>query len=128
MYSAGIMFSIVPIIIFVGFILVFGLIIFRVVQGAAQWNRNNHSPILTVDASVAAKRTDVSHHHHNHGDNMHHTSTSASYYVTFEFESGDRLELHVPSDEYGYLVEGDTGRLTFQGTRYKGFERFGDAV
>lgn len=128
MYSAGIMFSIVPIIIFVGFILVFGLIIFRVVQGAAQWNRNNHSPILTVDASVAAKRTDVSHHHHNHGDNMHHTSTSTSYYVTFEFESGDRLELHVPSDEYGYLVEGDTGRLTFQGTRYKGFERFGDAV
>ena len=43
--------------------------------------------------------------------------------VTFEFESGDRLELHVASNEYGYLVEGDMGKLTFQGTRYKNFER-----
>ena len=25
--------------------------------------------------------------------------------------------------EYGMLAEGDRGRLTFQGTRYKGFER-----
>jgi hypothetical protein len=53
---------------------------------------------------------------------MHH-STSTSYYVTFEFESGDRLELHVPHSEFGYLIEGDMGRLTFQGTRYKGFQR-----
>ena len=26
-------------------------------------------------------------------------------------------------DEYGLLVEGDQGLLTFQGTRYLGFER-----
>jgi hypothetical protein len=54
---------------------------------------------------------------------MHHSSSSTKYYVTFEFESGDRLELHVASNEYGYLVEGDMGKLTFQGTRYKNFER-----
>ncbi|MFR0779842.1 MAG: DUF2500 domain-containing protein [Zhenhengia sp.] len=62
-------------------------------------------------------------HSHNTHDNMHHSSSSTKYYVTFEFESGDRLELHVASNEYGYLVEGDMGKLTFQGTRYKNFER-----
>ena len=46
-----------------------------------------------------------------------------SYYVTFLVESGDRIELCVSGTEYGMLVEGDTGRLTFQGTRYLSFER-----
>jgi len=43
--------------------------------------------------------------------------------VTFLVESGDRIELCVSGTEYGMLVEGDTGRLTFQGTRYLSFER-----
>ncbi|MPN30867.1 hypothetical protein SDC9_178338 [bioreactor metagenome] len=33
------------------------------------------------------------------------------------------MEFRINSDEFGMLVEGDTGKLTFQGTRYKGFER-----
>jgi hypothetical protein len=52
-----------------------------------------------------------------------HSSTSTSYYVTFEVESGDRMELHVEGHEYGLLVEGDKGDLSFQGTRYLGFVR-----
>ena len=42
--------------------------------------------------------------------------------------SGDRLELRLPGREYGLLTEGDTGLLTFQGTRYLSFERQGTAV
>ncbi|WP_412104691.1 MULTISPECIES: DUF2500 domain-containing protein [Viridibacillus] len=42
---------------------------------------------------------------------------------TFEVQSGDRIELPVSGREYGILVEGDFGLLTFQGTRYKSFER-----
>ena len=38
-------------------------------------------------------------------------------------ESGDRMELHLSGQEYGLLIEGDRGNLTFQGTRYLGFER-----
>ena len=45
------------------------------------------------------------------------------YYVTFQVQSGDRLELEVGSDEFGYLIEGDYGNLSFQGTRFLGFER-----
>ena len=43
--------------------------------------------------------------------------------MTFEFESGDRMEFAVPSDIYGLSVEGDRGKLTFQGTAFIGFER-----
>lgn len=110
------------VIFFLMFFLVFGMIIFNLMKGVGEWNKNNHSPRLTVDATVVTKRTNVSHHHHGH-DTMHHTSTSASYYVTFQVESGDRMELHVSGEEYGMLVEGDQGKLTFQGTRYLGFVR-----
>jgi hypothetical protein len=115
------MFSLVPGIVTIGFIVFFIIFITIAIKGIAQWNRNNHSPVLTVTARVIAKRANVSHHNANNVG-MHH-STSTSYYVTFEFESGDRLELHVPHSEFGYLIEGDMGRLTFQGTRYKGFQR-----
>lgn len=103
------------------FLVVIGMLIFTAAKGINQWNKNNHSPRLTVPATVVAKRTNVSsHHHHN---NMHHTTHSTTYYVTFQVQSGDRMELHVTGQEYGLLVEGDQGSLTFQGTRYLGFER-----
>ena len=118
-------FSIIPAIVTVGFILVFGFIIFAIIRGAGQWSRNNNSPVLTVWARVVGKRMAVSNHMHHTGDNMamHHTSTSTTYYATFQVESGDRMEFAVPAREYGMLAEGDMGGLTFQGTRYKGFER-----
>ena len=118
----GIMFTLV-------FILVFGMFIVIAVKGISQWNKNNHSPRLTVPATIVAKRTNVSsHHHHNHGGTcMHHTARSTTYYVTFQVESGDRMELHVAGHEFGMLIEGDRGMLTFQGTRYLGFERKLDA-
>ena len=78
---------------------------------------------MTVSATVVAKRTNVSRHHHNEANGHHHSSTSTTYYVTFQVESGDRMELRMTGQEYGMLVEGDEGRLTFQGTRYLGFER-----
>ena len=113
--------------IFSSLIFVAGLVIFIgiAVKGISQWNKNNNSPRLTVPATVVAKRTNVSHHHsHNHaGAGMHHTSASTTYYVTFQVESGDRMELHMAGREFGLLVEGDRGLLTFQGTRYLSFER-----
>ena len=54
---------------------------------------------------------------------MGHTSASTTYYVTFEVASGDRMELRLQGHEYGLIVEGDRGELTFQGTRFLGFTR-----
>ena len=112
------MFKIFPILFGVVFCVVLASFIVVAARGIAQWNRNNRAPVLTVEATVAAKRM-----HHSGADNMAHSAASTAYFVTFEVESGDRMELAVTGEEYGLLIEGDTGRLTFQGTRFKGFDR-----
>ncbi|WP_456278738.1 DUF2500 domain-containing protein [Bacillus sp. AK128] len=121
------MFQIVPIFIAIIFVFVIGSIIFSVFKGIGQWHKNEQSPKLRVSAIVKSKRADVSRssNMHHHQDNHHHhsTSTHTRYFVTFEFESGDRLEFHVSGKEYGLLSENDIGILNFQGTRYLGFER-----
>ena len=107
-----IMFSIGPIFIGIIFIIVFGLIFFGIVSSIKQGIKNNNSPLLTVPAEVASKRI------HVQGDN-----SRTTYYVTFEVQSGDRMEFIVEGKEYGMLVEKDLGLLAFQGTRYISFER-----
>lgn len=76
-------------------IVVIGSFIVMAVRGTAQWHRNNQSPRLTVEAELVSRRTEVSTFHHggHNGTDMCHTSSSTTYYVTF------------------------------QGTRYLGFER-----
>lgn len=118
-------FSIMFIIVFC---LILCMIIFSMIDGISRWHKNNQSPRLSVIATVVTKRTNVTHHQHaNAGDatGAHgYTSTSdTSYYVTFEVESGDRIEFLVDGSEYGMLAEGDVGKLTFQGTRFLSFER-----
>ena len=109
-YLFNVMFSL-------SFFLFFIVFIGILIRNIAQWNKNNHSPRLTVPATVVAKR------YHRSSGTRHHHHSSTSYYVTFQVESGDRMELWVTGTEYGMLVEGDKGNLTFQGTRYLGFQR-----
>ena len=118
------MFNVFPILFGILFCVILVVFIVVFAGGIKRWNRNNHSPVLTVVATVVAKRVNVSTSHHHHGSgSVGHTSASSSYYVTFEVESGDRMDLSMSGEEYGLLIEGDTGRLTFQGTRFKGFDR-----
>ena len=105
------------------FILVIGTFVVMLVKGISEWNKNNHSPRLTVPATIIAKRTNVSRHRHGGANSHHHHHTSTTFYVTFQVESGDRMEFHISGQEYGLLIEGDHGNLSFQGTRYLGFER-----
>ena len=119
----GVTFSIMQIMVPVMFVLVFGIIIVAMVRGIGEWNKNNHSPKLSVPAKVVSRRTAVSRHPPHQGNGMTHTATS--YYATFQVESGDRIEFLVSGTEYGMLAEGDSGELTFQGTRYLNFRREG---
>jgi len=114
----GVTFSIMQVMVPAMFVLVFGIIIVTMVRGVGEWNKNNQSPKLTVPATVVAKRSDV----HRGIETMH---TFTSYYVTFQVESGDRMEFEVSDMEYGMLAEGDSGELTFQGPRYLNFRREG---
>lgn len=122
------MFDMLSIIVPIMFIVVLGIIIATVIQGISTWHKNNNSPRLTVPAVIVAKRESITHHQHpNAGDvsgaHGFHITTSTTYYVTFQVESGDRMEFPVSGSEYGMLAEGDTGKLMFQGTRYLAFER-----
>ena len=101
-----------PIMFVAVFGLAIGIIASSLVKSAKTNRKNDAAPRLSVEATVVTKRTQVQ------GDHAHTT-----YFATFQFESGDRLEMQIPHDRFGYLVEGDKGELTFQGTRYLGFER-----
>lgn len=45
----------------------------------------------------------------------------AEYYITFRMQNGERVELPVTAVQYSQMVEGDLGRLTYQGGRYLEF-------
>ncbi|ATP42072.1 hypothetical protein CSE16_19790 [Solibacillus sp. R5-41] len=105
-------FSIIPVIVSLGFVTVFGIIIFRVFTNINQSIKNNNSPLLSVPAQVVTKRTTVQ------GDHSYTT-----YFVTFEVQSGDRMEFKVKGEQFGQFVEKDLGVLAFQGSRLISFER-----
>ena len=109
-----IMFTAVPILMFV----IIGLAIFRPLKA---WHHNENSPRLTVEAKIVSKRSDYRRTMSGKQNSPRHSRTN--YYVTFEVESGDRMELELQGHQYGLLVEGDRGRLIFKGTRFLGFER-----
>ena len=114
------------------FVLVFAIIavtfIVILVRGVSEWNNNNHSPKLGVEATCVSKRTSVTHHNEPvagdiSGAHGYTHSSNTTYYAAFEVESGDRMEFHITGLQYGKLREGDTGTLSFQGTRFLSFDR-----
>lgn len=113
-----------PLLFLIVFVFVISTIVGTFVSKAKRERKNDQSPRLTAEAKVVSKRMQVRENRHRHGnDDMMHSYNYSKYFVTFEFESGDRVEMPVDGSEYGLLVEGDTGKLTFQGTRYLGFSR-----
>ena len=101
-----------PILFLAIFGLAFGTIVSSLVKNVKTERKNDAAPRVTSEATIVTKRTQV------RGDHAHTT-----YFATFQFESGDRLEMQIPHDRFGYLVEGDKGKLTFQGTRFLDFQR-----
>lgn len=77
--------------------------------------KNRRAPKLTVYATVLDK-----HLHYSRSINL---MDSTECFVTFEVESGDRLVLDLTEHEFGLLVEGDCGMLTFKGNRFCDFKR-----
>lgn len=108
-------FSILPFM----FVIVFAIIIFAIITSAVTSLRtkaiNDAAPRLKSQAKIISKRTSV------HGIHGGHTTTD--YFITFEFEDSSRQEFQVNDYEYGTLIEGDSGTLEYQGSRYLGFER-----
>ena len=99
------------------FIIIFGFVLFVFISTFSKMIKENKynaaAPQLTVNAKVAAKRTEVS------GSEF----TRTKYFATFEFDSGDRTELKLSGEEYGMLSENDLGSLTFKGNQFISFNR-----
>ncbi|MGY5343079.1 DUF2500 domain-containing protein [Paenibacillus glucanolyticus] len=107
------------------FIVVIGIILLSAGKGILQWSQNNRQPLLSVDSKIVSKRTEVKHTQQT--DDTMSSRTRTTYYLTFEVESGDRMEFIVNGEEFGMCAEGDEGLLRFQGTRYYGFARHSKA-
>lgn len=125
-----ILFAIIPIIVLLGFVFVFGSIIYR----GFSVLKDKSKPIIPARAKVVSKRTHVggSRRGHGHYGNHQHIGdvslghgqhTRTEYYATFELENSERIEFLIPRDKVGYLVEGDSGILSFQGNLFVKFER-----
>lgn len=54
------MFLVVFILIFLA---VIGIFVYIIVRNVGQWNKNNHSPRLTVNARIVGKRMDITNRH-----------------------------------------------------------------
>ncbi|KWX70196.1 DUF2500 domain-containing protein [Paenibacillus jilunlii] len=100
---------------------VIGIIALSASRGLLQWSRNNKSPIMTIPARIVSKRTEV--RQQQLQDDSNNSRTSTTYYLTYESDLGVRMEFKVDGNEYGMSAEGDRGILTYQGTRYHGFQR-----
>jgi hypothetical protein len=111
------------------FVIILAVIVFGIIMSVVNYSKNASAPVLQVWAKVVGKRTQVTGHTHMHGHghagghNIHHNSTSTRYYVTFEMEDRQRMELTANGRQYGLLAEGDTGLLTYQGEWFKDFVR-----
>jgi len=121
--GSGFMFTLMPILILIGAFVVFALVAY----GIAGHIRNARAPRRTVYARVAAKRMEVSGsshvHHHADGTPHHHFSSRTDYYITLEFENGERREFLDVKNLYGLVVEGDVGYAAIQGDWIVAFER-----
>lgn len=53
------------------------------------------------------------------------TPGGSEYYIGFEMEDGERIELRVQGSQYGVIIEGDQGMVSFRDGRMVGFDRTG---
>ena len=83
-------------------------------KALAEQLANDDAPVVKTRATVLRKRVEVT------GSGK---SAKSHCRALFELEDGQKVELPIPGDEYGFLNEGDTGVLTYQRLRYKGFAR-----
>jgi hypothetical protein len=118
--SFNFMFTLVPVLIFIVFIVIIGVIIFNLVG----YLKNARSPKESTYARVAAKRMDVRQFSQSNNETGAVSNSSRTYYyITLEFDNGSRKEYLDVKELYGLVAEGDTGYAQIQGEWIVAFER-----
>lgn len=86
------------------------IIMMITVSRAVGSSRKNYSlPRISAPARVVSKRSYAA------------SEKAKAYFITFEYQTGDRAEYRVSSDAYLYFAEGDEGTITVRGTEFISF-------
>ena len=99
-------------------------IVFVIATRVQAWSRNNSLPVNEAAAVVTHRRTQKFINLVN-ANIYGHNTTSHSYYITFLTKDGKQIEFKVTNKDYHSTAEGEKGILTFQGTRYISFQKYG---
>ncbi|WP_430145136.1 DUF2500 domain-containing protein [Paenibacillus cisolokensis] len=118
----GFMAAVIPVMLVIAFVVVIG----KIVLNGTRYMKNAAAPCETVYGRIVAKRMHVSSHmnHHHHQQGMHPIRSSRTdYYITLEFDNGERREYLDVRNLYGLVAEGDEGYAAVQGDWIVAFER-----
>jgi len=108
-------------------IVVVGFMVYVLAKGAKQWNDNNHAPLETVDATCVRKFSEL---HQTQtpvggdptGAQGYMTSSTETLYGEFLTGDGQQLRFVLGGEAYRSLSEGQSGALSYQGTRFVDFQ------
>ncbi len=92
---------------------IFYYAVYRFIKGAIG---GSIAPRRTVEAMIVKKRLSCVQHHHGAEVFTNHERTN--YFVTFQLDKNNRIELQVKESQYDLLFDGERGKLTFQGKRF----------
>ena len=105
--------AIIPIMFFAIFatVLVFMGIMFA--RATGNYKNNMKLPRISAHAKVVSRRT--------FSEPVANGAGRRKYFMTFEYDTGDRAEYAVSEDAYSYFDVGDEGTITVRGTEFISF-------
>jgi hypothetical protein len=106
----------VNVLLIVLFICLFAYAIFK---GPSKYLRNQRYQETTVSATISDKRIQVN-ESMRFGFGVE--TEKERYYLTFSTDDGTSLEFRVNRTDFYDFEIGTSGKMTYQGTLYKGFE------
>lgn len=107
----------------ISFIVMFSIIIgLSLIIVVRQWWKNKHSPLIVTQSTISGKRIEEHYIRSKQSDDLgYRTRKVLIYYITFNLEGGEHIELRTNESVYSDLKNGDCGKLTFKGSKYIGF-------
>lgn len=103
------------------FCIIIGLSLIIVIR---QWWKNRRSPLIVTQATVIDKRIEEHYIRSKRSAGIgYRTRKVLIYYITFNLEGGENIELRTNESSFLEFQKGDYGKLTFKGSKYLGFIR-----
>ncbi|MBC5580583.1 DUF2500 family protein [Anaerofilum sp. BX8] len=103
------------------FSMVIGLVLIIIIYN---WWKNRCSPLIVTQATVTDKRIEEHYVRSKRSAGIgYRTRKVLIYYITFNLEGGENIELRTKEIVYSELQYNDCGKLTFKESKYINFEK-----